>query len=131
MSRTSDRTKNLRLMKFLFSSLHYIFMFVPLIVFVVMGYVEGTSSQKVTLSLTVTVGLILGIISIFISVKNKAGLHRTILWVVIIGISFCLSKVETFVYVMAMTSIIDEVLLVNLKDRYTNLLTINKEIDKR
>ena len=128
---SSDRTKHLRLMKFLFSSLHYIFMFVPLIVFIVMGYVEGTSSQKVTLSLTVAVGLILGILSIFIAVKNRAGLHRTILWTVVIGISFCLSQVEVFVYVMAITSIIDEVLLVKLKDRYTNLLTINKEIDKR
>lgn len=83
------------------------------------------------MSFSVVTSLILGIISVLADVKHRAGLHRSILWGLIAGVLFCLSEVKTFIYIMAITSIIDELVFVKLKDYYKTAEISNKEMDRR
>ena len=73
----------------------------------------------------------MAILSLLTDVKNRNGMHRVILWLLIAGVMFCLSEVKTFIWIMTVTSILDELIFVKLKDFYRMAEISNKEIDKR
>ena len=127
----SKRTIQCRNRKIIFSILHFLCLFGPFFYFIPYGYLTGEMGSKVIMSFSVVTSLILGIISVVADVKNRAGLHRSILWGLIAGVLFCLQEVKTFIYIMAITSIIDELVFVKLKEYYKTAEIANKEMDKR
>jgi hypothetical protein len=106
-------------------------LFGPLLYFVPYGYVTGETVQKVALSMTVIVSVVLAVISLIVSVTAKAGLHRCVMWFLIAGVLFCLKEVQVFIWIMCVTSILDELIFVKLRDYYKAALISNKEIDRR
>lgn len=128
----TERTKKCRTANIIFAILHFLCVFAPIIGFVIYGYVTGETVEKVCLSMTVVAGILLGVISFITSSSaSKNGLNRIVVWVLIIGIMFCLEDLRVFIFIMAATSILDEAVIVKLKDRYEELYRTNKEIDKR
>ena len=127
----SKRTKQCRRRKNIFSILHYLCLFGPFIYFIPYSYKVGEITEKVAMSLSVVTSMILAMIALIVDVKHKAGIHRVMLWGLIIGILFCLSEIKIFIWIMAITSIIDEMVFVKLKDYYTIAEISNKEMDKR
>lgn len=127
----SERTKQCRFLKNLFGLLHFLCLFGPLLYFVPYGYVTGETVQKVALSMTVIVSVVLAVISLIVSVTAKAGLHRCVMWFLIAGVLFCLKEVQVFIWIMCVTSILDELIFVKLRDYYKAALISNKEIDRR
>lgn len=127
----SERTKQCRFLKNLFGLLHFLCLFGPLLYFVPYGYVTGETVQKVALSMTVIVSVVLAVISLIVGVTAKAGLHRCVMWFLIAGVLFCLKEVQVFIWIMCVTSILDELVFVKLRDYYKAALISNKEIDRR
>ena len=127
----SDRTKQCRTLKNVFGLLHFLCLFGPLLYFIPYGYITGETVSKIGMSFTIILSVILAVISILVSVTARAGLHRCIMWVLISGVLFCLKEIQVFIWIMAITSILDELVFTKLKDHYKAALISNKEIDRR
>lgn len=127
----SDRTKYCKTMKNIFGLFHFLCLFGPLLYFIPYGYVTGDTVEKIGMSFTIILSVILAVISIIVSTTARAGLHRCIMWVLIAGVLFCLKEIQIFIWIMAITSILDELIFTKIKDHYKAALIANKEIDRR
>ena len=127
----SDRTKQCRTLKNVFGLLHFLCLFGPLLYFIPYGYITGETVSKIGMSFTIILSVILAVISILVSVTARAGLHRCIMWVLISGVLFCLKEIQVFIWIMAITSILDELVFTKVRDHYKAALISNKEIDRR
>lgn len=127
----SKRTKQCRALKNIFSILHFICLFGPLLYFIPYAYLIGKPVEKISLSFTVIVAIILVAISTITSITARAGLQRCMLWSLICGVLFCLTDIKAFIYIVAISSILDELVFVKLRDYYKTALISNKELDRR
>jgi hypothetical protein len=68
-----------------------------------------------------------------IDVKHRNGLNKTAFWILILGVIYVLNSVNItiFVCIMAIISIIDEIVFIKLRDLFMAKLNANKEIDRR
>lgn len=126
-----NRTKQCKTLYHLFSILHLLFLFGPFFYFIPYGFATGTRGESLGLGLMVVVALILLVFSIVSDVKHRAGLHKTIMWVLIGGILICLHQVEVFVWIMVVVSIADELVISPLAAHFKTAYIANKEIDRR
>lgn len=127
----STRTKKCRTLQAIFTALHLICMIGPFMYFIPYALAVGEPVEKITLSMFTIIGGSIALLALLMDVKHRQGLHKTIFWLLIIGITICLKKVETFVYILAVISILDELIFYKLKNRYSELYRTNKEIDRR
>lgn len=127
----SDRTKQCRTLKNIFGFLHFLCLFGPLLYFIPYGYITGETVSKIGMSFTIILSVVLAVISILVSVTARAGLHRCIMWVLIAGVLFCLKEIQVFIWIMCITSILDELVFTKVRDYYKAALISNKEIDRR
>lgn len=122
----SDVTKAYRKKYWACTILSWVLTFVPLIVFVIWGFVEGTPHRKLALGGLMVVAAILVVLNVLMKLSL-----RCIPWVVLIGIYICLKEITVLLVIMALTTVVDELVLEPLAKMYKNKVTINKEIDKR
>lgn len=87
---------------------------------------EGLTHQKVALTMTVLVVIILSLISFI----NKTTM-RSKVWILLIGLYFVLDHFVEPLLLIAVTQVLDEWFISPLKHKYKNKYVINKEIDKR
>lgn len=127
----SARTKQCKILRTIFGVLHFLCLFGPLLYFVPYGYATGAVVEKIAMSFTVIASVILALISVLVSVTARAGLHRCIMWILITGVLFTLQEIQVFIWIMAVTSILDEVIFTKARDHYKAALISNKEIDRR
>ena len=74
--------------------------------------------------------MVIAAILVVLNVLMKLSL-RCIPWILLIGIYICLKEITVLLIVMALTTVLDELVLEPLAKSFKNKLTINKEIDKR
>ena len=98
----------------------------PVIIYTIMGFMDGTIGEKVSLGICV----ILALIFVLINIMFKYHIRST-LWVLLIGIYVCIDNIIPLLIIMAATTIIDEFVLVPLINKYKNKYIVNKEIDLR
>lgn len=98
----------------------------PVVIYTIMGFMDGTIGEKVSLGICV----ILALIFVLINIMFKYHIRST-LWVLLIGIYVCIDNIIPLLIIMAATTIIDEFVLVPLINKYKNKYIINKEIDLR
>lgn len=98
----------------------------PVIIYVIKGFMDGSIGEKVSLGICV----ILALMFMLINVMFKYHIRST-LWVLLIGIYVCIDNIIPLLIIMAATTIIDEFVLVPLINKYKNKYIINKEIDLR
>lgn len=98
----------------------------PLIAYVIYGFIQGTVGQKATLTLT----LIVCIILVVINFVFKYHIRSTI-WLLLIGIHLCVNNIETLLILVALTTMLDEFVLAPLAKKSREKYVINNEIDKR
>lgn len=127
----SQRTKTCRRRAIIFSILHILCLVGPFLYFIPLAYITGAIVSKVALSFSIVISLMLGALSFIVGVKNKAGLHRSMLWIVISGVLACLSAVKPFIWIMAGVSLLDELVITKIRDHYKAAKIANKEIDLR
>lgn len=127
----SKRTLHCQTMKFIFGLLHFLCLFGPLIFFIPYGFITGEPVEKIGMSFTIIISAILAIISLVVSVTAKAGLHKSMMWTLMAGVLFCLQEIKVFIWIMCITSIMDELIFCKLKDYYKTTYMTNLEIDRR
>ena len=125
MSTMTQTYKKLSIITFLLSSICSL---CPILIYVLKAFIDEDVQEvnKYTLGLMCSLALIVTLINIV------AKLHlRCIPWILLLGIYVCLKDITTLLIIMAVTTIIDELILVPLHKSFRSKYTINKEIDKR
>lgn len=98
----------------------------PIIVYAFIGFFRGSVTQKFTLGTTVTIAMAL----VMVNVIFKFHL-RSALWVLVLGIYFCLNDILPLLLMIAIGSILDEFIFTPTYRKYRARYTTNREIDKR
>lgn len=123
----SEITKKNKALYWVFNILSFVVMFVPIAVYVVKGYIEADlTTEKVGLTCTIMISIILVAINFIFKYRI-----RSTLWILLLGVYFCLDNILAMIILIAVGTILDEFLLTPLKKSFKNKYTINKEIDKR
>ena len=123
---TSEITKKYRIGYWVTLVASWVVTLVPLIYYIIVGFINGTPGQKFGL------GMMISVAGILVALNVLMKLHlRCILWILVLGVALCLSEVLTLLIFMAVTTIADELVITPLNKHFKNKLSINKEIDKR
>ena len=122
----SDVTKGYKTKYKSLSLLSFILTIGPLIAFTILAFINGEVHEKLVLSYTVVIALILLIVNVVMKYHI-----RSTLWILVLGIYTCLDNIMPLLLTVAIATILDEFILHPLAKKYKNLFTINNEIDKR
>lgn len=123
----SPRTKKYRTLFVLFAVVSVLLNIGPLAAYSIMAICgAGLFYQKFALVASVFIVLLMSLVAW----ANHITM-RSRIWVVLIGLYFCLNHIATPLLVIGITQIVDEVVISPLRDRYHNKYTINREIDSR
>lgn len=125
MSTMTQKYKRLSILTFLLSAICSL---CPILIYVLKAFIDKDVQEvnKYTLGIMCSVALVVTLINIV------AKLHlRCIPWILLLGIYVCLRDITALLVIMAITTIIDELILMPLHKSFKNKYTINKEIDKR
>lgn len=125
MSTMTSKYKKLSILTFLLSAICSL---CPILIYVIKAFVDKDVQEvnKYTLGIMCSVALVITLINIV------AKLHlRCIPWILLLGIYLCLRDITSLLIIMAITTIVDELVLTPLHKSFKNKYTINKEIDKR
>ena len=106
--------------------LSFLCSFGPLIVFTVMGLVQGEGKEKIVLAMTMVGAIIIALIA----AMKKIHLRSTT-FILMIGLWIALDRLLPFILTIAICTIIDELILTPLYKRFKEDYHTNKQIDKR
>lgn len=125
---TSKRTKNLRVKAWVLTILSVVLSVGPLVLYSVKAFMnsQASTNDKCILLSLISVGVVLSIVCII----NKYT-PRCRIWLILIGLYLCLDSILGTVLVIAITQVLDELLVGPMARRMRHKLLINKEIDKR
>lgn len=99
----------------------------PICFYTVKAFIESSATvHKVALCSTIFIALILTTISLL----TKVSLRST-LWVLVIGLYFCLDNVMDMILFIAIFQVVDEMIITPIRKNIKQKLTIHKELDKR
>ena len=119
-------TKNYKNDYILCRTLSILMTLIPLVIYTIKGFCEGTPGSKVTLGVCFTTALILTIINVVFKYHM-----RSTIWILMIGLYVAVDNIIPLLIILAITTILDEFILTPLSRHYKSKYTINKEIDKR
>ena len=124
-TKITKRYKNLTILTFWLSVLLTL---CPILIYVARAFLssEVQSVNKYTLGIMCSVALIVTIINIVAKLRL-----RCIPWILLLGIYICLKEITSLLVIMAITTIIDEMLVTPLHKSLKNKYIINREMDKR
>ena len=122
----SDRSKALKKKYLLFKICSLLLLFVPLVVFVVVAFIRGTTTQKMSLGIGVTLCLIFTIANAMFKWAP-----RSAIWILMIALTIAMEKIQSVIYVVGICAIIEECVTSRLESYYLQKYKINKEIDAR
>lgn len=123
---SSDVTKKYRTLYWVFFSLSLTVTLAPVLVYTIIGFINGEVTEKLSLGITLAVAAILFIINMIFKYHI-----RSTLWVLVLGIYFCIDNMMPLLLCVAIGTILDEFLLTPLYRKFKQKLQVNKEIDKR
>lgn len=127
MTQISTATKQLRTRSRLLWWLGFLLNIIPVMVFVTIGFINGTTEQKVSIGFTAIAAIILGCIMML----SKMNVKRSIFWIVFIGLYFTMQDLYPMIITMGACTFVDELLIEPLHNRANADYHTNKQIDKR
>ena len=122
----SDITKKYQRLSILFQCLSILVLVAPLAYYTILGFINGETTEKLTLGITFVIAAILFIVNVLFKYHI-----RSTIWILVLGIYFCIDNILPLLFMVAIGTILDEFLLTPLHKSYKNKCTINREIDKR
>lgn len=122
----SDITKKYKALYWVFAILSFCLTFVPFFVYLAIGYLQATTAQKVVMSALTIAAIIISLIGIFSKYT-----FRGVGYIIIIALYISLAKVAIPILIIAICTIIDELIVCPLKKNFREKFRINREIDKR
>lgn len=120
------QTKKYNLFRYIFLSLSILALSFPLTFYGIMAFIEGTKMEKFTFGVFCMVALGMVIVNFLMKLKL-----RSMIWLVVLGIFICLNEIQTMLIMVAVCTILDEVLFTPLYKYFKRKAQTNKEIDKR
>lgn len=126
MSETSKITKRYTILYRLFLALSIIALAVPVVVYSVIGFVNGDVKEKLTLGITLIIAIMLTMINLIFKFHI-----RSVIWILVLGIYFCIDNIMPLLLIVAISTILDEFIFTPLYKKYRSKARINREIDKR
>ena len=121
------RTKKFKKLTLLFSLLSFFCFFGPLIYF---GSVAFFGGALIISKLTFTASVFISII-VTIASFGKKWVPRSRVWIILLGLYFCIDNFIAVILAFAITQIIDELILCPLKHYCSDKASMNHEIDAR
>ena len=122
----SRETRKYKALSILFLALSILVMVAPLAYYSIQGFIQGETTEKFTLGITFAISCILFAINIMFKFHIKSAI-----WIIVLGIYFCLDNILPMIFILAVGNILDEFVFTPLHKHYKNKAIINKEIDKR
>lgn len=122
----TDMTKKYHKLYILFRTLSVIVIFAPMLYYVIRGFIEGETTEKLTLTGTFFIAIILTAVNVLFKYSI-----RSTLWIIVLGVYSCIENIMPLLLMIAIGTIIDEFILTPLYKSYRNKYTIHREIDKR
>lgn len=122
----SRETRKYKALSILFLALSILVLVAPLAYYSIQGFIQGETTEKFTLGITFVIACILFVINILFKFHI-----RSTIWIIVIGVYFCIDNILPMILVLAVGNILDEFVFTPLHKRYKNKAIINKEIDKR
>lgn len=101
-------------------------LFLPVGIFIVIAFVKGTTTQKMSLGLGVTLSLIFTLANVIFKLAPRSGV-----WILIIALCVAVQKIQNVIYVTGTCVILEEVVTSRLERYYRDKYKINREIDDR
>ena len=102
-------------------------LFIPLIVFVSIGFYKTDTTGKVCISFIGIATLVLT----FLMAVMKAKLKRTVFWLILIGVYIGFRNMKSVIICMAICNIVDEVIVTPIHIHYKAVYKTNKILDDR
>ena len=122
----SEITKKYQRLSILFQCLSILVLVAPLAYYTILGFINGETTEKFTLGITFVIAAILFIVNVLFKYHI-----RSTIWILVLGIYFCMDNILPLLFMVAIGTILDEFILTPLHKSYKNKCTINREIDKR
>lgn len=122
----TDMTKKYHKLYILFRTLSVIVIFTPMLYYVIRGFIEGETTEKLTLTGTFFIAIILTVVNVLFKYSI-----RSTLWIIVLGVYSCIENIMPLLLMIAIGTILDEFILTPLYRSYRNKYTIHREIDKR
>lgn len=124
----SDQTKKAKFKYKVCRLISTILTVVPLLVYVIIGLLNGDihKGQKVFLGFTVVTAVILVITNVLFKYTL-----RSPLFILLLGLYYALNNVLTLIVLVCLGVVLDEFIFAPLAKKYKQKYIINKEIDER
>lgn len=122
----SRETRKYKALSTLFLALSILIMVAPLAYYSIQGFIQGETTDKFTLGITFVIACILFTINIMFKFHIKSTI-----WILVLGIYFCLDNILPMIFMLAIGNILDEFVFTPLHKHFKSKAIINKEIDKR
>lgn len=124
----TDITKKYKKRARIYNILSFLLLFAPVIVYAIIAFINGdiTIGKKVVLGFSLIFALVLTIINALTKYRI-----RSTLWIVLLGIYYCLNNILPLLLMIAIGTITDEFVISPLQKKNKRLYEINNEIDKR
>lgn len=123
----SNRTKKIKRISVILTILSILLSIGPLVLYSAKAFITSDSTvNKCILLSMISVGTILSLVCLI----NKYT-PRCRIWLVVIGLYLCLDSILGTILVIAITQVLDELLVAPMARRYREKLHINKEMDIR
>lgn len=119
-------TKKYKYLKNIFLFLSIYCLTFPLVFYGIQAIIKGTKVEKFTLGAFCLIALGMVIVNFLMKIKLKS-----MIWLILLGIYICLENITVLLIMVAVCTILDEILITPLYKHFNNKYKINKEIDKR
>lgn len=106
--------------------LSVLLLFLPAGIFIVIGFIRGTTAQKMTLGIGVTLSVLFTAANLIFKLAPRSGI-----WVLIMALAVAMQKIQNVIYITGVCVIIEESVTSKLEKYYRDKYKINREIDDR
>lgn len=122
----SDMTRSLHKKYLLCKIASILLLFLPLMIFLILAFVEGSTQEKISLGVGVTLTAIFTAANVLFKIAPRSSI-----WILIIALTIVLEKIQIVIYVTGACVILEECVTSRLESYYLQKYKINKEIDGR
>ena len=122
----TQKTKNYKKIYISLIFIQCLILILPLIIYTFIGFANGEVVQKLALGCSIFSALIL----VSINFLFKLSLRSSI-WILLLGLYACIENLMPLLLIIAISTLIDELVLTPQIKKYKQKFIINKEIDNR
>ena len=122
----SDLTRSLHKKYLICKIASILLLFLPLMIFLILAFIEGSTQEKVSLGVAVTLTVIFTAANVLFKIAPRSSI-----WILIIALTIVLEKIQIVIYVTGGCVILEECVTSRLESYYLQKYRINKEIDGR